>query len=191
MTSLQPLSPETIRRLSELSVKLQIPEASRKMREVFMTCDQRAQLGQYTRRTGGLVAAWMDFHDLSHPRAIVELARHCNLFIPGEYEKLLESIGESQPRGKRHLRPKFEADGRLTLDGEVIRVVKRFKKPSTVERLLQAFEAARWRRTIPNPFESNVDPQATYDAIGMANKNLRRIRFEVQQGGQSIAWTNI
>lgn len=83
--------------------------------------------------------------------------------------------------------PVWEADcGRLKLGEVVVRKVRKLRTPTNVEKILDAFTAAGWPTSIPNPLGN--DAQQLHEAVQSLNTGLFVLRFHSQEGGRSIWW---
>ncbi len=128
---------------------------------------------------------WSKLHrGCSRPRAIIELGMRLDFLDDLAYDWLLREIGETHvPRdGKR---PVWNPNsGQLHFGGKVIRKVRLMKQPSSVQVVLEAFEAANWPESIACP----RGMKSLSEALRTLNSGLKRITFHAQAGGTSISW---
>jgi hypothetical protein len=138
-----------------------------------------------------IIDIWAKLRGLTFHVALVDLARKCNFLLPDEDQRLLQALGQPAVIGSRGemRKPRLDSQGRLWLGDQIIRTLRLSKRPTKVLKLIRAFQEAKWKRTIPNPFFENPDPQYVHKAVSLANGRLQVIRFSVQNGGGEVAWS--
>ena len=128
---------------------------------------------------------WSKLHQgCSRPRAIIELGKQLNFLDDLHYDWLLRTIGETHGRRDGNL-PHWNPDsGELRFGGKLIRKVRLRKPPSSVQVVLEAFEAASWPESIDCPRGiKNLS-----ETLRTLNSELKRIKFHAQAGGTAIRW---
>lgn len=82
--------------------------------------------------------------------------------------------------------------GVLLMNGKPIRrEVRRFKHPSNVQQILNAFQNAGWPDAIANPLDDAGDSVKLHQAVHQLNQTLQQIRFSVGQGAAIVAWSRL
>lgn len=161
--------------------------------EQVLTDAEREELGDPQtafKQYGGIIGVWRKLHGGSQPRAIIESAYRIGHLDQASREWLLREIGE-YPEASTQVpetpRPAWRQEvGELLFGKELIRRVRVMKTPSNVQRILDAFEAAGWPKSIPNSFD--LIQQDLHQALRSLNEGLLGIRFHSQQGAQAIYW---
>lgn len=164
--------------------------------ERVLTDAEREELGDpHTafKQYGGIIGVWRKLNGGSQPRAIIESAYRLGHLDPASREWLQREIGES-PEASTPVpetpRPAWRQEvGQLLFGTELIRRVRVMKTPSNVQIILDAFEAAGWPKSIPNPLK--LGSQELHEALRSLNEGMVRIRFHSQQGAQVIYWETI
>ncbi|MFH1268863.1 MAG: hypothetical protein ABIK89_24315 [Planctomycetota bacterium] len=150
----------------------------------------------------GTAGMWMELRGVSLERAVIEVARELGFLDEPTANWLLREIGEDTPPPRGAAHPVWNREtGRLCWGKKVIRRVRIMKHPSSVQRILDAFQAAGWPSRIADPLsmgEKNASPisskkraNAVRQVVRYLNKGLELIRFHVQEGGGAITWTRI
>jgi hypothetical protein len=168
------------------------PLVSHILTRLFSDAD-RQRAGQVGTKVRHLPDIWAAGRGQSRERAIVELARQCNLLYADEDERLLRELGESDAHspvgsGETQVKPVLDTQGVLWLGSTRIRTVQLRRTPTKVERLFRAFQASDWSSEIGNPFHGR-DVQYLYDAVALANQGLEGIRITVRRRGEVVAWS--
>jgi hypothetical protein len=186
------LPPQVESRLKQLAAKIKVRTVYEHIWDRFLTEEARRYVQLHPSISNDLIGIWATVFQVSRPRAVVEIAKRCNLLFPEEDGVLLAAIGGGSDKAQslRLPHPRLEADGRLFVGEQVARKIRLRGQATKVERLIRAFEHAKWRRKIDNPFTDEPDPQYVHAAVKVANKNLLHIRFEVHGGGRSVVWVH-
>jgi hypothetical protein len=136
---------------------------------------------------------------LSLKRALLEVAHRLGLVSSGRYEGLRQAIGEPVKRGaagssssrkkSRPTVPRWDKDRGILWWGEQpIRRLRGCKEPSRLERIVNAFQENRWKRSIDSPFPEESRFLDIHEIVNDLNRGLGVIRFHVQAGVRQITW---
>ena len=136
------------------------------------------------------VGLWMAAKHVTNPSvAVVEVARELNLIIPNRAVSLLKALGaeDSLPNSER---PQWNSQrGILTYQGETIRRVKIFRKPTNISRLLDQFEDERWKSEIE--ISDLFDTEQIRETLRSLKTNLKGLTFEQKAGGTKVLWRKL
>ncbi len=95
---------------------------------------------------------------------------------------------ESVPTAPEH--PVWDAKrGQLRWGEQVIRRVRVMGRPSSIQKILDAFEAAGWPSRIDDPIAQGKQPDQVRQIVLTLNNGLELIRFHVQEAGRAITWS--
>ncbi len=134
----------------------------------------------------GTIGMWQKVHGGSRARAIVEVARAIGTLDGTTHDWLFREIGERAGRRENITdRPTWDREtGQLCFRGEIIRNVRVMAAPSNIQRILDDFQRAKWKRTMRSPLPR--EQQRLHQALRSLNKNLDKIRFHSAKGAQFI-----
>lgn len=146
----------------------------------------------------GAFGVWMHAHGVSQWEAIISLSRKLGRLSDDDAKDLWRQISD-KPTGMMpgfFSKPTWIKERReLWLDDELMRTITS-DRPTTVEAILDAFEASGWTGAIqwpPSTPEEKDAPATTSrglsDLIRSLNKGLMRIRFTAQ--ASTISWTHV
>ena len=136
----------------------------------------------------GAVGMWCRLTGATPGRAVLEVAQRIGFLDQFTVESLTQELGERLKRSKSAILPFWNnGDGTLRYGKHLARTVRVMAQPSNIQIILDAFQAANWTTTIPNPL-AKKDQQRLHQALRSLNGGLRRLRFQSQQGGQVINW---
>ena len=103
---------------------------------------------------------------------------------------LLREVGEESPAPISPDRPVWHPEsGELRWGGQVIRRVRVMVRPSSIQRILDAFQAARWPSRIEDPITGGKRADHVRQITLSLNEGLEVIRFHVQERGRAITWS--
>lgn len=158
-----------------------------------LTAKQRRELGAdfdtVIQDVGSAVEMWRKLHGGSQPRAIIEIALRLDHITKSTYSQLLAAIGESELTDKLSDLPYFDRDkGKLEFKGKVIRRVRIASRPTSIQKILESFQARGWPKSIKNPL--TLGQHQLHETISYLNEGIKpkRLRFHGQEGGRSIYW---
>jgi hypothetical protein len=157
--------------------------------EALLTEPQRRSLGVDCQTAftahGDTAGMWIKLHrGCSRPTAIIELGKRLNLLDDLSYQWLRREIGKTHSHRDGKLPEWNPNSGQLLFGGKVIRKVRLMKKPSSLQLILDAFQAADWSESIDNPTAANK----LSERLRTLNTGLKRIKFHAQAGGTEISW---
>lgn len=111
----------------------------------------------------------------------------------GEYERLLNRLGEQRPvisRGRRT--PVWvKESSTLLLDGEVIKQIRRPNQARNQIRILDAFQEESWPDRIDDPLPrpaTGDDSRQLGEAVRSLKQGLQRITFRRDGSGEGVCW---
>lgn len=159
--------------------------------ENVLTSQQRRQLSddvnQAHQRHGGSTGIWVTLHGGSVERAIVDVAHEMGLIAAAKHRRLLRFLNEQVEATPQGDKPSWDAaSGKLFLDGEIARRLRRLRSPTNVEQILNAFQQAGWPAEVENPLGG--DAQTLHQALRSLHQGLRGLRFHSHQGGEFVSW---
>ena len=159
-----------------------------------LTSDERDRLGGDLERAWrelGTAGIWRKLHRVSAERAVIDVAVALNHLDEPTAKWLLREIGEAEGETPSFSpgRPSWDPErGELRLGSDLIRHVRIFARPTNVQLILNAFQAAGWPARIDNPISRCVDQQRLHQAVRSLNEGLNGIGFHVQEGGKAVTW---
>lgn len=184
-------------RVSELYSRVQIPHSFERMWNQLLTEADRQTLGgdlDQAHQHFGTTSAWMLVRGVANRFvALVQVGFELEFLTQQIAQHLLRALAEPEgkPVTKSEVTPRWNRDlGTLSLAGEMLRKVKRFKIRSNVERILDAFEDHGWPLSIANPLEDSKDHVKIQQAVKQLNEKLLNIRFLVTAGGTRVIWAS-
>ena len=173
----------------------QVVSGQRLWERVF-TSAQRTELGgdfwtAYSKPMERSACA-QKLHSGSEQRAIIESGFALGFLRDFDRHRLIEEIGESTPQNTDKRVPQWNAaTGKLFWENRLVRKLRILKKPSNIQIILNAFEAAGWPERIPNPVRPGLAPPVqVHETLRSLNKNLKAIRFHSQEGAGAIHWSS-
>jgi len=103
---------------------------------------------------------------------------------------LLKEVGEETPPPVATEFPVWDPkSGELRWRGQVIRCVRVMAIPSSIQRILDAFQAAGWASRIDDPVTEGQHAHQLRQIVFSLNEGLDTIRFHVQEAGRALTWT--
>ena len=88
--------------------------------------------------------------------------------------------------------PVWDSDhGELWWGGQLIRRVRVMKHPSSIQWILDAFQAAGWPSRIDDSIAQGKQADHLRQIVLSLNEGLKKLRFHVQESGQAITWTRV
>jgi hypothetical protein len=167
--------------------------AAERLWERVLTAKERKRLGRELascyRRLGGTAGMWMELHGVPYERAVIDVAYKLGFLRDSDRRWLLREIGEDIPPpspDRPHWKPET---GQLRFGDRVIRRVRVMARPSSIQRILDAFQTAGWPSSIDDPVAQGKHPEQVRQIVHFLNEGLDGMRFHVQKGGQAITWT--
>ena len=130
---------------------------------------------------------WRELHEVSQARALIEVSHSLSLIDRPRYTWLVRGIGEAPSGGEQdERRPSWNRESRtLFWNGRPVRRVRVMRKPSNIQGILDAFQAADWPRSIPN---KGLDQEQLHQALRSLKHRLEGIRFGASEGAKTISW---
>jgi hypothetical protein len=123
-------------------------------------------------------------------RATLDLALALGHASDSDYHWLMREIGEEPSTPGQLNRPSWIAsEGKLSFGGSVVRRVRIMGEPTNIQIILDAFQAANWPDSIPNPLTDGQ--QQLHQALRTLNHPLTGIRFHSKEGGRFITWSRV
>jgi hypothetical protein len=158
----------------------------------LLTDEDRQRLGgdfDAAYSASGTVGMWMGLRGVSRPKAIADVAQALGLLDDTTHRWLLKEIGEPLQAHPRRDVPSWRPDlGQLLWGDRVIRDVRVMRKPSNIQLILDAFEAANWPPRIDDPLPDGPNQHRLHLTLQSLNSGLEVIRFHAQEGGSAIYW---
>ena len=189
-SSHQPLPQKVLEELQQQYLRIKMWVSAARLWERVLTEQDRHRLGGNLEECFsrlGTVGMWAELRAVSQPRAIADVAHELGCLDQTTYRWLLREIGEEPDAQAPPDRPSWTAStGELRWRGRVIRRVRVLARPSNIQTILDAFQAANWRPRILNPL--GLGQQQLHQALRSLNRGLKQIRFHAQEGGQAITW---
>lgn len=177
--------------IQDLYLRIQPPAAASLLWERVLTASERKKLGgdfQNCYARLGTAGIWMQVRAVSRLRATLDVAHELGFLTDGDYRWLLRETGESPPGAARRDRPVWNhGTGELRLGTRLLRRVRVMARPSNIQRVLDAFQAANWTTQVASPLTHGQ--QQLHQALRSLNKGLKRIRFHSQGGAEAITWS--
>ncbi|MEX2308413.1 MAG: hypothetical protein WD738_12505, partial [Pirellulales bacterium] len=142
----------------------------------------------------------VEYRQWTYERALIELAFGLDMVGPGRYRALRRQIGEPadvhatamQNSSQSLAKPRWDrAEGQLWLGDDIIRMVRIRRTPSRVQRLIEAFERARWKKAIESPFADELSQDGLHGFLNDVNDGLKQIRFHGRAGGRELTWSYV
>lgn len=177
--------------LKECLDRVQTRAVANELWNAELTRDQQIDLGddfeKAWRKNQSAIGMWMKLRSIKSPLiAAVEVARAVKLIQDSRAGKLLEALG-GNPTLPNADRPVWNrVNGTLVFRGITVRKVKTFRKPSNIEKILDAFQTLGWPERIEVPDDFDVD--MVRETVRSLNESLTAIRFERQNGSRFIRW---
>ena len=138
----------------------------------------------------GTAGMWMELRGVSEERAVIEVARKLRFLDEESANQLLREIGEEAPAPPVPEHPVWHPEkGELCWGDQVIRRVRIMARPSSIQTILDAFQAAEWPPRIADPITQGRKAHEVRQIVFYLNEGLELIRFHVQESGRAITWT--
>jgi len=175
-------------RFTDLAYKVRYPELRKRIWTQLLT-EEECQRVLHSNVQDDMVQIWSFVKNVSLERAVIDLARKLGFLFPDEDQQLLEYV---EPQKQIPDPPAGDAmpsyrDGKLWLGNECICTpCSRAGGKTRKEILFMAFEKAKWKKVIKNPFKKK-DRQSVYKALQDAN-SIGVLRFRAVRGASHISW---
>jgi hypothetical protein len=157
-----------------------------------LTEDDRARLGgdlETCWRRLGTAGIWIELCGVSVERAVVEVALSLGYSDDPTAKWLLREIGEEQVQPPTGRLPVWNRDrGELRWGRRVIRRVRVMSRPSSIQKVLDTFQAAGWPTRILDPISKGKNAEQLRQIVHSLNTGLAVICFHVQEAGRAITW---
>lgn len=190
------LSPMTMEELKTQTARVRLLESALLVWHRLFTSAERKRLGgdpAAAWRRLGAIGMWIEVREASPAQAVLEMAVGIGHMSPANYDWLRRELGipsgSAAPATDRLDVPSWDSASReLRFGGQTIRQVRVMRKPSNVQRLLDAFQAQGWPPRIDNPLPGTDENQLN-QALRQLKRNLSGITFRSQQGGKAVCWS--
>jgi hypothetical protein len=197
MSSLPNLAKPLSAWLEECLLRAHNAPAAQALWDGLLSDEEKAQLGgnlpqAIANHRNSPVVMWATIRSFPNVYlAAVDLCQRLNLIYDFRAVRLRAALGGSEPTPTPASDlPRWDrVNQKIVFRGNPIRSVKTHKRPSNIERVLDAFETAGWPAQIPCP--SDFDTDQLRETLKSLNSGLKRIHFSRQQGSTIIHWESV
>ncbi len=187
------ISAEVAEQLITQTLRIKAAVSADHLWKRILTAAERKQLGgnlEKCWRKLGTAGMWRKLRGGSAERAVIEVALELGFLDDRTAKWLLREIGEETLPPPVVAHPVWHAErGELRWGDQVIRRVRVLARRSTIQRLLEAFQAAEWPPRIDDPICQGEDADQLRQIVLGLNQGLEVLRFHVQEGGRAITWS--
>jgi hypothetical protein len=193
-TSQPTLKPAVHKELLTLQLRVQPLFVAERLWERSLTDEDRQKLGgnplEAYQRLGGTVGIWATLRGISTMRALIEVGREVGFLKPQTQQWLLREIGEAPESNVEPERPSWHPEtGELRWGAQVIRKVRVMATRSSIQLVLDTFQAAGWPSRIDDPISQGKEADQVRQIVLSLNEGLAIIRFHDQESGRAITWS--
>lgn len=168
--------------------------AERVWDELFHAKD-RAILGRDLNKAwkqSGTAGMWMKTRGCSLEEAVIEIGEQFEFISVVTAKRLREELGLLAAKGSKPSsteKPRFDdSTGKLTFSGEPVRTLRLTANATNIRCVVRAFQAAKWRRKIKNPLNSQ---HQLHETLRSLNNGLEKLRFRATEGNYATWEVNV
>lgn len=178
-------------------------EAAKQMWTTLLTDSDRESLGGTDEALDSLyremstAGIWAKQWKISTQRAVVEIAYQLEYLSETKARWLLSEMGEETDTlvqaNVTRAKPKWDLEtGKLYYRDQIIRILRKTKKPTNIHLILDTFEEDGWPSRIDSPIPDDSLGGKLHEAIRSLKKDLIAvITFSVQEGGKAVIWKSV
>ena len=183
--------------LAEKALFLAAPVVALSLWEKILSPAERCALGNTLEEAFyryGTLGMYGKARGLDSTRSALELAKEYGILSQADYGWLLRETGQvaETALAQNAAHPLWDnSTGTILFGKRVLRRLRLMAKPSNLQKVLDAFQAANWRPRVANPLTPQSDFTKVHQTLKSLNQNLPELRFHAHEGGRYISWEKV